>query len=520
MNKKGCELRVMKKRQLLFISTIISLCLQTQGIAGGSTSSLSFYIQTALENNLDIKSEHLSLSKEEISLNRAKKEVFYPEIGTAVVVGGNNKKTDWIKDEEGIERKQITAAKEKPSVEIDSAISRPHPFGGKISLNLKAIEGLSTGSQDVWEARVESEELLSKSARQIIKTPLFDEQLQLDTAKLNLQERINETISEVINSYTQLQRLDFTLVIRHKELEDLQGNIEISRLKLEKGLIPEMDIFQMELQGSSVLSEMETIKKDKRGQMARFLQILGEDVLTQRRGELQPTVEDLLTRRRGERGEIQSTVEDVQDSRELLDRIKVLKGFVGSCPQLSGTQSVMSIPQVKIKYIQLELSKRRLQEAVSKNAPVLTPAFTVNRSGNTTNEEFRASVKFPLYDKGIKKEEVKLAQASLSQSEIELKNLIINTQIDIAATLDEIKDTERRIGVIDKEIGLSEKIYGIAMIKHSRGLISAKDMLEYQSDVFCKRKSIFDEQTELFLDYVKLLKATGELYRVYQENIL
>lgn len=468
-----------------------------------SLSFLHSCIQLALEHNLDLKSERLSLVNEATNLVKAKKEEFYPEVGFSSVIDERLRKTTQIKSEDREWKEQITL-KEKPSVELSSSVSRPHSFGGKIKLNLKTTQELK--GQDSWDMTLDSEEPLSRSARQIIKDPLFDERLQVDIANLSLSEKIDEIISAVVSSYCDLQKVDSSLNIKKKELEDLQTNLEISRLKFEKGLIPEMDIFQMELQGSSVLSEMETIKKDRRGQVSRFLQILG----------MQSTIEDSLTQRREGIG-TQSTIEDVQNSREdFLDKIKALKVFVESCPQLSGTQSIMSIPQVKTKYIQLELSKRRLQEAVSKNAPVLTPAFTINRSGNTTNEEFRASVKFPIYDKGVKKEEIKIAQASLSQAEIELKNLLINTQIDITTTLDEIRDTERRIVVMEKDIGLLEKIYEIARIKHSRGLISAKDMLEYQTDVFCKRKSIFEEQTDLFLDYIKLLKTTGELYRAYQ----
>ncbi|MDI6782426.1 MAG: TolC family protein, partial [bacterium] len=240
----------------------------------------------------------------------------------------------------------------------------------------------------------------------------------------------------------QLQRLNSTFIIKAKEFEDLQDNIEISKLKLEKGLIPEMDIFQMELQASSVLSEMETLKKERRNQMARFAQVLGT----------------------------QTGIEDMQNSQEdFLEWSKVLKGYVGHYQQPIDNPLTPffkgEFPQVKIKYIQIEIAERRLKEAEAKNTPVLIPAFTVNRLKNTTQEEFKASVKFTLYDKGVKKEEIKLAQASLSQAKIELNNLLINTRIDITSTLDEIKDTERRMEVLNKDIGISEKIYEIAKIK-------------------------------------------------------
>jgi outer membrane protein TolC len=76
-----------------------------------------------------------------------------------------------------------------------------------------------------------------------------------------------------------------------------------------------------------------------------------------------------------------------------------------------------------------------------------------------------------------------------------------------------------RLEVYQKDISLSEKLYEIARVKYERGLISAKDLLEYQRDVFHKQKSIFELQTDLFLEYVKLLKITGKLYHAYQKDI-
>jgi hypothetical protein len=263
--------------------------------------------------------KRLSLSKEEIGLNKAKKSEFYPEANLGV---------DWSKSwgEKPFYFFGMDGGNEKPTMDISLSISRPHPFGGKLRLNLCTNQTLGEKIQNQWSLTLDSEEPLSRSARQILKTPFFNEQLQLDTARLNLQERINEIISEVINAYTQLQRLNSTFIIKTKELEDLQSNIEISKLKLEKGLIPEMDIFQMELQASSVLSEIETLKKEKRNQMARFAQMLGT----------------------------QTTIEEMQNSQEgFLDQLKVLKKYVESYPQLSGTQNVISIPQVKTKYIHL-----------------------------------------------------------------------------------------------------------------------------------------------------------------------
>lgn len=179
--------------------------------------------------------------------------------------------------------------------------------------------------------------------------------------------------------------------------------------------------------------------------------------------------------------------------------------------------ALANIPQIKIKHIEIELAGRRMKEAEVKNHPVLLPSFNVRREGEIIEKSVMASIKFSLYDKGIRKEDVKIASNELARQRIELDSMIKDIRIDLTTTMDEIKDKERRIKVLEKEISLAEKIYEIARIRHGLGLIPAKDLLDYQRDVFQKQNAILEEQIDMFLDYVKLLKTRGELCHVYQD---
>jgi outer membrane protein TolC len=229
------------KSLLILVFTFLPTC-----VSFADSLSLHSSIEIALQNNLDLKSEQFSLSKSKTDFNKAKKEEFYPKI-EADLTGGSSKKTQWLKDEEGKEYKQTTKTKEKPTIEINSEIARPHPLGGKLKLNLKVIEAFNTESSDGWELKLDSEESLSGYRRNNLKDPLYEEKLQLQIANLNQEEKINGIIYKVINAYSGLKRFDSNLAIKQKELEDLQNNLEISKFKLEKGLIPEMDILQTEL---------------------------------------------------------------------------------------------------------------------------------------------------------------------------------------------------------------------------------------------------------------------------------
>ncbi|MEK9148545.1 MAG: TolC family protein, partial [Candidatus Desantisbacteria bacterium] len=357
---------------------LVLILLQTSLISG---LDLSTSIKLALENNLDLQSERLSLSKEEISLNKAKKEEFYEGI-EARITQGTTKETIWMSNEEGVEEKMVTKTEDKPAIEIDSILSRPHPLGGKLKINLKTTTGLES-SQNKWEVKLESEEPISSWQRKRQKDPMKNERLQLDLAKLTLRDRIEETIFQVIESYCELQNLEVSSRIKEKELKDLQDNLETSKLKAGKGIIPEMDIIQIELQVSSVLNEIETLKKDEGIKLARFSQQIGTQAIK---------VKEILK-----------------------DEIEKAMTYPFDLEDLNKLQ------QIKRKRIEIEQAEIGLNEARSKNALLFIPSYSIGGEKKQREEKFGISLSLVLYDKGIKKEEIRLAEANLSQAEIELK---------------------------------------------------------------------------------------------------
>ncbi|MFH0774282.1 MAG: TolC family protein [bacterium] len=451
-----------------------------------SALDLPTSIRLALENNVALQSERLSLSKEEISLNKAKRSEFYPEI-EAKITQGETKEITWEKDEEGVERRVTTKTKDKPALELDSTLSRPHPLGGKLRLNLKTTTGFQGSQDNKWEVGLESEEPLSRYQRKKAKEPLANEKLSLNIARIDLEDKINETIYSCVEQYYDLQNLKISLEIKEKELKDLQDSLEISKLKAEKGIIPEMDILQIELQISSVFNEIESLKKEEKDKLNRFGLFLGI--------EQTAVVES-------QKDNINNEIEKVRDyaSADLEDLEK--------------------FSQIKRKRIEIEQAKRALEEAKSKNLPVFIPSYSISGDKKERQEKLSLSLSLTLYDKGIQKEEIKEAKINLSQARLELKNLLSSIKIDIAETMGDIDNRAMRLKTSEDDISLSEKLYEIARIKYERGLISAKDLLEYQRDLFTKQSNVFSENSQLFLDYIKLIKMKGGLYDAYKENIL
>ncbi len=478
-------------RKYLMLLGILPLIFYSYIVQAGD---LHLFIQLALEHNLSLKSQQLLLSEKKISLNKAKKEEFNPQIEARLGTGWNKSKyTDsqgggffWWWGEEGGGDKDKWQ-KEDPTLDVAMDISRPSLWGSKLKLNIKYDKVIQKESQGRWEFSLESEEPVSLFQRKLIKDPLLDEKEHLQIAKLNLEDKINDIIYEVVTSFSELNRQNLQLNIKTSELQDLQDNLQIAKIKFEKGIIPEIDILQLELQIQLVQSEIETLKREKNERRLRFYNLLG-------------------------------TKTTLVESYDYLARIKDIK-------QQFGTQEVLlsalnHTTEVKIKQIGITQAQRKLKEAESKNLPVLVPSYAINKDKTTREERVRLSVRSPLYDRGVKKEEIKMAKNSLQQSVIELQDILNNSQIELSTTLEEIRDKERRLDVQQKNISLASQIYEISKIRHQRGLISSKDLLEYQTNLFREQKALFEQQIDLYLDYIKIFKLKGDLFHAYQENLL
>ncbi len=169
---------------------------------------------------------------------------------------------------------------EKPTVELTTSLSRPHPLGGKLKLNLNGSTALEKDGDSMWSMGIESEEPFSIYQRQNLRDPFIDEKLQLNITRLNLEERINELIYEVVTSYSELQKLILTMQVKERELGDLKDNLEIAKLQFEKGIIPEIDILQIDLQRSIVETEIEQLKKEQKSGLARFYHLVGSNTIS------------------------------------------------------------------------------------------------------------------------------------------------------------------------------------------------------------------------------------------------
>ncbi len=463
----------------------ISFFLQRLAFAG----DLHSFIEIALENNPELKSERISLLKEEIWLKKKKKEEYYPEANLSISSSQSWKKT---KDEEGKDIK--TKSKEEPTLELSFSISRPHPLGGRIKISPKWRDVLSSDN-DKLEIGISSEEPLSLYQREKNKDPLFSEVKNLEMARLSLEIRTDDLIYNIISSYLEIQRIFLSFIIKEKEIFDLKENLEIARLKANKGIIPEIDVMQLELQESLLKTERAQLENEKKGMLLRFYELLGTESRDSGFGNRESGIEGKDWKKGVER-----LKESAKDKQMLLS----------SLPERG---------ENRIKKIEIELAKRDIKEASTRNMPVIIPEWTINKEKEMTEKKLGISIKFSLYDQGIKKENVKIAEASLQQKEIELQNHLLKSKIELTTILDDIANKEKRLVVQEMEITLASKIYEIARIKHQRGLISSKDLIEYQGDVFNKKKALFETEIDLYLDYIKILNLTGGLYNAYKENL-
>ncbi|MEW6007772.1 MAG: TolC family protein [bacterium] len=302
-------------------------------------SSLEDFITLAIENNQELKIERLALNKQEFSFKKARKAEFYPEVSLSLSAS-EAKETVELKDEEGKEYKQTTKTKQKPTLEAITGISRPHPLGGKLKLNLKLSGVIDEKDKEKGELSLESEEPISLYQRKVIKEPLLDEKEDLLLSEISLNKKIEDLIYNVISSYCELQRLSSSIMVKENEFNDLKDTLEIAKAKLEKGIIPELDVFQISVSLKTCEIELSSLRREREEKWVRFLYLLGTS----------------------------SARLEIKDCNwnERIKRLKELK--------IERRENNL---ELKIKNIEIERAKRALKEARAENAPIFVPSYTI-----------------------------------------------------------------------------------------------------------------------------------------------
>ncbi|MCX7958071.1 MAG: TolC family protein [Deltaproteobacteria bacterium] len=172
---------------------------------------------------------------------------------------------------------------------------------------------------------------------------------------------------------------------------------------------------------------------------------------------------------------------------------------------------------IKILSENNKIIERDISITKSKFLPTLNMNATYRYSDMTSFLEDETqwfvifSLNLSLYDGGIRYAEMREKKSKQRENNLLMKQLTESVKSQINQSLEEIKTCKNNISSLEKQLELAKKSYELSVKSYSVGVISQSDLIDSEIAVTNTELLLEKEKNDCLIQYIKLLKNTGEI---------
>lgn len=301
---------------------------------------------------------------------------------------------------------------------------------------------------------------------------------------------------EELNLVYDISQAFFTLLSYHERMNIAQLSLEkqkeayeIARSKFSAGLIREVEALQMEVDLGAAENNSDIAKVNYSSQISLFKEKIGielvDSIIIKSDLEYKPVLVD-----------VEKAV-----SLALENRLELKEG------------------QIQVELTEMDIKRRKAEGRINGDISVNYEFKGVNKNfltiplqttfGNTWENmanrpgSFGAglTINIPIIDWGENRARVRSAQATLKQNQILLAGEKVTIERDVRSTVDYLKSSLRRLQLLEKNVIVAEKSFGISRQRYSNGDIDSQAMsLERE-----RLNSAYISRLEAYINYKLLL---------------
>lgn len=329
-------------------------------------------------------------------------------------------------------------------------------------------------------------------------------QYGLKRAKLNY-ERTNkfytrielDIIYRVTSQFYGLYQTTRQQEIAAAQSQQQDAAYELATRKYEAGLIPEVDVLQMEVDLADSRNKLLSAQGAQKQQSEYFKQLIGlnlDDNIAVRTDFQYETITIDSSKAVAEglkhRSEVRENEIDLELARMSVKEVDSrweIRGDISAFYDLSG------------------ISADNLADNGWRSLYNSSISDLKDRPRNK-GITFRLTV--PLWDWGVNKAEVAAAKVRVQTTEYELKELRKTIVREIRTVIDQVKEAERRLDVLKKSEELAEKSYQINTRRFENGDITSQDLVLDQQRLTSARQAYLDAFISYKLAVADLTRKT------------
>jgi len=317
-------------------------------------------------------------------------------------------------------------------------------------------------------------------------------ELQYESSLLNYLLRRLSLERDVARQFYAVYSRQMRLDIAREELENSEESIEITRNKVDGGLMALEELYQAEVNLATSSSSVYNAELNLLNGLDEFRVLIGLPLDTsiliaaEIKADTVPVSQELaITHALENRMELRDREIDIENAEFDLVRAKATNEFAGSITASFGVQG----------------HDEQLTQLF--NTPTNTPAIGLTFS-------------IPLFDWGERKSEIRAAEAGMESKHLSYEVEKVDIQVNIRSTVRSLKNLENQIRIQEKTVENAQLTYDINLERYRNGDLTGLDLGMYQSQLSDAKMSLTNAIIEYKIELLNLKVQT--LYDFEQQT--
>jgi outer membrane protein len=312
------------------------------------------------------------------------------------------------------------------------------------------------------------------------KLNLKELQLALENTQLNYSIQLLSLEKQVTQSFYSVYQRQQSLDIARQAYENMQKSYEVSKNKVDAGLVAREEIFQAELNLASSKSDYENSQVSFENAKDEFKLLIGmslyDDLAVLPNIEVDTVQVDIafaIDQGLRNRMELRQSQINIETSQFDLIQTKALNEFKGD--------------------LNLSFGYNGLNEK-----------FTNLYDDPRNNENVRLELAIPLWDWGEKKSRIKASEASIKSAEISFEEEQNNIILGIRQVCRNLLNLQNQIGIAKQNVTNAQLTYDLNLEKYKNGDLTGMDLNIFQNQLSDKQLSFTNSLISYKLELLNL----------------
>jgi len=317
---------------------------------------------------------------------------------------------------------------------------------------------------------------------------------------MNFEDSLREIKTSVTKSFYSILYLKKNVELNEELLKTNQEQYEQTKIKKSKGMVPELELLQSQLNVETAKVNLKNAQKNYYNNFLTFLNDIGFEMNPKEKIELEGSLEDCVHYK--------------DFSIDLFDSVNLekLDSYVENSPSVRSAKNEVEIEELNLKKTKLDTNLPSLN--LSANVNPYKNTFNSTADSWTKSDSWSASIGLSfnldnLVPGSSSQDSIKNQEDSVKTKKIQLDEKRKSTKTQVLESLHTIEIAKETLENYEQNVELAKKTYELSLIAYKNGTKEFSDLKTVQNSYSDAKVQLSNQQLSLISSVIELKNLLG-----------